>query len=516
MLSELPEALAGLRQADRRWHALRHPTDTVPNLVQTAPDPLPQVEWDVAIAGGTLGILLGAALAQAGWRVVLLERGRLQGREQEWNISRRELATFVELDLLSPAELEAAIVSEFNPVRVGFQGGTDLWLKDVLNIGVSPRVLLETLKQRFLQAGGVLIEQTPVESVRVHPNGVSLNPDGSQPIRTRLLLDAMGHFSGIVQQARQGQRPDGVCLVVGTCATGFTAQLTPECSGDLIYSFTPIQNQCQYFWEAFPAQDGRTTYLFTYVDADPLRPSLQDLFEDYFRLLPDYQGTPLEQLTIQRALFGFFPCYRRSPLPPPWSRILPVGDSSGMQSPLSFGGFGAMVRHLERLSRGISAALECDRLQVRDLARLQPYQPSLSVTWLFQKSMSVGMTQHLPPDQINRLLVRVFEAMQELGEPVLKPFLQDVVQFGALGQTLIHISIKHPVLVLQLLPQLGPLALLDWLRHYLNLAAYTALSHLGTGLLGWIDTLPPDQQWVWRCRLDAWTYGSGRDYTHEG
>ena len=25
--------------------------------------------------------------------------------------------------------------------------------------------------------------------------------------------------------------------------------------GDLIYSFTPIQNDRQYFWEAFPSQD---------------------------------------------------------------------------------------------------------------------------------------------------------------------------------------------------------------------------------------------------------------------
>jgi len=47
------------------------------------------------------------------------------------------------------------------------------------------------------------------------------------------------------------------------------------------------------------------------------------------------------------------------------SRILPVGDSSGNQSPLSFGGFGAMVRHLKRLTAGIHEALSTDQLSLQ-------------------------------------------------------------------------------------------------------------------------------------------------------
>ena len=108
--------------------------------------------------------------------------------------------------------------------------------------------------------------------------------------------------------------------------------------------------------------DGRTTYMFTYLDAHPERLSLTDLFEDYLTLLPQYQNISLEQLDFKRALFGFFPCYQDSPLQYEWDRTLPVGDSSGSQSPLSFGGFGAMVRHLERLTQGIREALEADAL----------------------------------------------------------------------------------------------------------------------------------------------------------
>lgn len=46
------------------------------------------------------------------------------------------------------------------------------------------------------------------------------------------------------------------------------------------------------FDQAFPAGSGpgdRTTYMFTYLDAHPDRPSLESLLEDYWQLMPKYQ-----------------------------------------------------------------------------------------------------------------------------------------------------------------------------------------------------------------------------------
>ncbi len=501
-ISENP--LEGLRRVDALWKALREDTMAVPNVVEVYERSLDSIDWDMVICGGTLGILLGAALVQKGWRVTLIERGTLKGRAQEWNISRQELNAFIELGLLSEAELETAIATQFNPVRVSFSEDSDIFVRDVLNVGVDPVYLLESLKQSFLRNGGNLIENTPFENVEVHSNGVRIN----RSITARLMLDAMGHFSPVVRQARRGKKPDGVCLVVGTCAKGFTQNET----GDLIASFTPIQKQCQYFWEAFPARDGRTTYLFTYLDANRDRFSLETLFDDYFKLLPQYQNVELEQLEFVRALFGFFPCYRENPLQLKWDRILAIGDSSGSQSPLSFGGFGAMVRHLKRLTHGIDQALRCEMLDRSALSLLQPYQPNLSVTWLFQRSMSVGVNQKVAPDQINQLLATVFEEMQRSGEQVLKPFLQDVVQFIPLSQTLLKTGVLHPGLVLKIIPHVGIPALLDWMLHYFNLASYTALYSLSQRLKPWIATLPPTQQYGWNRRIEAWQYGSGNDY----
>jgi lycopene cyclase CruP len=519
ILSQLPGTLDNLRRADALWRAYRdHPLPVTPVVSEDA-TLLTEVDWDAVICGGTLGILIGAALAQRGWKVAVIERGRLRGREQEWNISRQELQSFVRLGLLTAEELEQAIATEYNPARLSFHNGIELFVEDVLNIGVDPVYLLDTLKAKFLSAGGELFEQAEFAEAIVHPNGVEIqvrSPSNLPPFQARLLLDAMGHFSPLSRQARAGKQPDAVCLVVGTCAQGFGDPGLPTSkTGDLFASFTPIQNQCQYFWEAFPARDGQTTYLFTYLDAHPDRPSLESLFEDYLTLLPQYQGVTLDRLQIQRALFGFFPCYRQSPLKSAWDRIVPIGDSSGNQSPLSFGGFGAMIRHLERLTIGIHAALELDFLDRDALEMLQPYQPSLAVTWLFQRSMSVGMHQTLAPNQINALLSGVFAEMQQLGDPILKPFLQDVVQFSGLSQTMLRVAIAQPLLVAKVIPQVGLLTLLTWLFHYLNLALYTGLHWLGHWLKPWIKRLPPRSQYFADRWLEAWKYGSGNDWQQE-
>jgi lycopene cyclase CruP len=505
ILSSLPgDVLGKLRSADRLWETLRLSEASVPEIIKQSEQKLELIDWDVVISGGTLGILIGAACVKRGWRVAVIERGILRGREQEWNISRTELEVFLELDLLSKQELEIAIATEYNPARVSFLGGKEVWVKDVLNIGVDPVFLLDTLKAKFLEFGGKLLENTPFKGAIAHPDGVLVKA-GEHQLKTRLLIDAMGHFSPIAKQARKGEKPEGVCLVVGSCAQGYPH----NDKGDLIVSFTPIQNQCQYFWEAFPARDGRTTYMFTYLDAHPNRFSLEFFMEEYLRLLPEYQNIELLQLDFKRFLFGFFPSYRNSPLRTHWDRILPVGDSSGSQSPVSFGGFGAMVRHLKRLTFGIDEALKVNALNSSDLSLLQPYQPNISVTWLFQRTMSVKMNQKVPPNQINDLMSGVFEVMDKLGDDVLKSFLQDVIQFSALSKTL---PLVKPNLVLPIIPQVGINTLIDWSIHYLNLGLYSSLYSLGGLILPIANNLPPVQQYYYHRWLDAWKYGAGADY----
>ncbi len=500
------DTLANLDRVDKLWENLRSGRLLPREMVVTSDEFLKTIDVDVAIAGGTLGIILAAALQLRGIQTAVIERGELKGRVQEWNISRSELSVLVELELLSEAELATSIVTEYNPARIAFPNTPDIWVRDVLNIGVDPMYLLATLKTKFLESGGKLLEFTPCDRVTLHPNGVAVTA-GSGQLISKLFIDAMGHFSPLAAQARAGAKPEGICLVVGSCATGFEHNET----GDIFASITPIEHQCQYFWEAFPARDGRTTYLFTYLDAHPDRFSIEFLFAEYLRLLPTYQQVELERLNFLRCLFGCFPAYRDSPLKTNWDRVLLIGDSSGSQSPVSFGGFGAMMRHLSRLTDGIEMAIAADALRAIDLQLLQPYQPNIAVTWMFQRAMSVGINQQLDPDRINNLLAAVFRSMQVLGDDVLQPFLQDVVQFPALSRTLLQTSITNPQAVIPVIPHVGIITLLDWLINYLNLGAYSGLSPVSKLFIPLVDRLPPQQQYYYHQWFQAWKYGAGQD-----
>ncbi|BDA41128.1 hypothetical protein COCOBI_01-7830 [Coccomyxa sp. Obi] len=537
------------------------------------------LDCDVAVCGGTLGLLLALALQLRGHRVSIVEKRRVEGRLQEWNVSRHELQDLVDLGLVTEEELSDSIATEFNPVHIGFYDEAklhpDIVAYDVLNLGVNPRMLLSHMRARFLDRGGVIFEGAAFHTAEVYPEGVVIKlssgtespitagdanrplaardvasahpsgsdasqngaghrsaqaPYGAQEVSTsgrpeqltcRLLIDCMGHWSPIVRQMRGSSRPDGMCLVVGSCATGFPAEQNKF--GDFMRTVTDAEDDLQLFWQAFPAQGGaaRTTYMFTYADCAKQRPSLQALLDRYFQLMPGYQGVPLSALKFQRVLFGGFPCYSNSPLQPQFDRILQVGDASASQSPLSFGGFGSMLRHLRRLTEGLDAALQQDQLSRKALKMIQPYQPSLAAAWLFQRSMALQIGQlraprgrrgqvsgFLPPSHINRLLRANFRVMQVLGDWVLRPFLQDTIQFWPLTAAMAGTLLSAPLTIGRVLVQVGPGVVLSWLRHYIMLGIYTLLSFLSKPLRGLLKGYHAQRM------FDAWRWGSGQDQSY--
>ena len=108
------------------------------------------------------------------------------------------------------------------------------------------------MKQRFINAGGVVKEETPVKGIVISDNfgGAIDVGDKEQPITARLILDCMGNGSPISRQQRYGMKPDGVCCVVGSCAGGFDKETNAV--GDIIYTNSEIQNKgeegsLQYF-----------------------------------------------------------------------------------------------------------------------------------------------------------------------------------------------------------------------------------------------------------------------------
>ncbi len=505
------------------------------------------LDYDVTICGGTLGIFIAMALQLKGHNVAVLEAGKLRGREQEWNISMKELLELVELGVLTEEDIDMAVKTEFPGCRAGFKNaevtpleggyfengvGYECFTPNVLNLGISPSVLIENVSERFKAAGGVIFEGTPLKGIVVSESlGAALDVgEEKDPITSRLVLDCMGNASPISRQQRYGMQPDGICAVVGSCAGGFDA--SQNLLGDIIYTNSEIQDkgpngELQYFWEAFPVGIGRngmepgtsdvkTTYMFTYMDASEGRPSLSTLMDDYWEQLPIYQPsiTNVEtDLDVKRVLFAYFPTYKDSPLQPDYSRILAVGDASGIQSPLSFGGFGALTRHLERISGAITEALESDLLHKDDLGEINAYTPNLSAAWMFQKAMSVRMGQKVNPKFVNRLLATNFDVMNNMGEKTMLPFMQDVVRIDGLAGSLARSFVADPAFMPEIVLHVGIPTLVEWLGHVSMITLYNALHNLSPVLEPFVDKMEnKKEKYLWKRRMEAWKFGSGNDY----
>lgn len=534
-------SFASLSAVDQAWHDLRTKSSTgpAPAFVTLSSKPLAaSPEFDICVCGGTLGIIYATAFSQRGYRVCVLERGFVRGREQEWNISRKEMEALSSAGILTPQEVDEVVAIEFNPVRISFHntstsGSDDVWTQDVLNLGVSPLKLIDKVENKFISSGGVLLEGCSILGITSCPNGASISTQGSNSsttITARLVIDCMGHNSPMVQQARWGSKPDGVCCVVGSMASGFPSELNK--TGDVIATASDLStsDRLQLFWEAFPSSSGpkdRTTYMFTYLDAHPSRPSLVDLLEMYWNKMPEYQG--IEQgiqegsidIDFKRVLFGFFPTYRDSPLKPSFDRVIQFGDASGIQSPLSFGGFGALTRHLDRLIRSTSEALDGDLLDTASLSLIHSYNPGLSSAWMLQRAMSVRPSGPQPqPTLINKMLGG-FKAMSSLGDEAMRPFLQDVLQFNGLVATMANQMLNDPLSIPPLLVHVGPAPLLDWLKHVIALGTFTQVHHAMNSILGprgsdqeqrLLQGLSVKQKFVLNRYREAVEFGSGMDF----
>lgn len=582
-------SLQGLINIDKMWKNLKSggwaspPEKVVHDMgSQVMPDDLPAAQnFDVAIVGGTLGIFFALSLQRAGFKTCIVERGKVAGRLQEWNLSKKELLVLVRLGLLTEEEMERVINIEFNPVRVGFRTDTtkplnsagtsssssrefETYVRDILNLGVSPAALISLMKEKYERGGGVIIEQTALLRVDVYDNAAKLSlktlntdknipppptssstPSSTPPrlqVSARLVLDAMGNQSPIARQMRGPIEPDGVCLVVGSCASGYdTANNTYS---DLIYCNSPItsiqtnqnvphdmksgaaaaaaaeatsDSKLQFYWEAFPSGSGksdRTTYLFSYMDSTVQRPSLSNMLDKYWELLPQYQGKNIDDLTFQRILYGCFPTYRDSPLKPTFNRILQVGDASGVQSPLSFGGFGSLTRHLERVVGALEEALNGNLLSSQDLSLINAYQPNLSCAWFFQRTMSVPIGENPRPDLIIGTLSNSFSSMETLGDAVMRPFLQDVLMFIPLIRTLTKAAFNDPLTPFKIIPHVGIAPFTDFLYHFFFLGLYTFLHHNVSPIL--LDIAPnldsKKTSFFLKRTCEKWKYGAGLDY----
>lgn len=71
----------------------------------------------MVVCGGTLGIFIACAMQVRGFRTIIVEKGVVKGRSQDWNISRAELLEFVEVGILDGKFSSSTDKSVFLAIR---------------------------------------------------------------------------------------------------------------------------------------------------------------------------------------------------------------------------------------------------------------------------------------------------------------------------------------------------------------------------------------------------------------
>ncbi|MBD2180235.1 NAD(P)/FAD-dependent oxidoreductase [Aerosakkonema funiforme] len=492
--------------------------------------------YDLIYVGGALGVIHAAVMAQLGYRVLLLERLPFGRMNREWNISRNEFQTAIDLGLFTQAEFENLIAREYvDGFSKFFDANNPPHLKapvlhtpTVLNVGLDAEKLLRVCGEKLRAAGGDIWDETEfiradiaekqvVVSVKHLPTGTEKQASG------RLLVDAMGTASPIAWQLNGGRAFDSVCPTVGAVLSGFEPGVWDADYGDVLYSHGDISRGRQLIWELFPAEgDDLTIYLFHYHEVNAKNPgSLLEMYEDFFTILPEYRRCDMDKLVWKKPTFGYIPGHfsvGSRDRTVAFDRLIAIGDAASLQSPLVFTGFGSLVRNLGRLTHLLDTALKHDLLSAKHLNQIRAYQSNISVTWLFSKGMMVPTGRHLPPQRINAMLNTFFGILAAEPKDVAEKFIKDKTDWLTFNKLALKAARINPALLLWIWELAGVKDMLRWLGSYLD---FTLGALCGWLLGGWLPNWLAQQQpwleksfpslWLWLLSQSyAFTAGMGR------
>lgn len=506
---KIPQGEADLNRVywwEKRWReGVRHPQAPKQVLfpeTKTSPNP---PTYDLVYLGGALGVIHAAVMANLGYKVLLVERLTFGRMNREWNISRDEFQSLIDLGLFTPNEFARVIAKEYlDGFNKFFDANNPPHLKSpvlhtpkVLNICLDAEKLLQLCGEKLRSAGGEIWDETEFIAAKIAPDRadlelVHLPSQTPKTATTRLIVDAMGTASPIAWQLNGGRAFDSVCPTVGgVVSSGFDPGVWDEDYGDVLNSHGDISRGRQLIWELFPGANGELTiYLFHYHQVNGTNPgSLLEMYEDFFTILPEYRRCDMEKLEWRKATFGYIPGHfsvGSRDRTVAFDRLLAIGDAASLQSPLVFTGFGSLVRNLGRLTHLLDTALSHDLLRAKHLNQIRAYQSNTAVTWLFSKGMMVPTGAYLPPQRVNSMLNTFFGILADEPEAIADTFIKDRTNWLTFNRLAIKAALKNPILLLWIWQLAGFKDVLRWLGSYLD---FTITALWGWLLAGWMPQL---------------------------
>lgn len=426
------------------------------------PKPAPEesVEVDVVVAGGGLSLLVAAELARLGVSVLVVERARAGAAHREWNASEAELAPLVRAGIVTPLELDELVVARYRDGICAFHGGAPRHVRDVLDRAVDAGPLLERVRSVAEARGVRFVDGASVDALGVGNDSVRVGwtdrGGATSEVVARVMVDARGASSpyasadlvcptvgGVVRGLREGQGPREVDPTVGDILV--TTEDVDASSG------------LQHVWEGFPGRPGEVTvYLFYYARAAQAPVSaLAELYARFFDTLGTYKEGDAQ---VVRPTFGYIPGWSRlAPAPRgPSPRVVLVGDAAARHSPLTFCGFGSMLRSFQPAARAIATAVSEGRAPGRDVV---PEDAVHAWTGALATVMASGA---LRGPKLNGLLDAAFGVLEDMGNDDFEDLLKDRMSGPRFTEFLRQTGARHPVVYREVLRALGPFSAARW------------------------------------------------------
>ncbi len=428
-------------------------------------------DYDILYAGATLGLLHAAVMTQRyGHRVLLVDRHVAGKSTRDWNISRQELEKLEETGVFSSAEIDSVIQRQYKTGWVEFyvENGRQkrLYIDNVLDCAVDADRLLGIAKGKILaREGNAIRDRTTFRRCYKFPDHVIVevtDPEGKALFfRAKVLVDVMGILSPIAIQLNEGRSQTHVCPTVGTIASGF--QDVDYDVGEILVSTGPAdispQGGRQLIWEGFPAAGNEyISYLFFYDAVESGNDkTLLGLFETYFQKLPEYKKLS-DDFTIHRPVFGIIPAHSHDG----FSRVREIaddnivlfGDAATLHSPLTFCGFGSMVRNLGHLTADLHQAMVSGNLLRKDLEKISAYEPNVASMANLMKYMCYDPATDTP-GFINELMNEVMIVLDDLPQRYRQSMFRDEMRLDDFVTVLLKVAWRYPQVLKATYEKLG-------------------------------------------------------------
>jgi len=472
LIEDGDEHLQRIIELDRYWEQLKQPVQRV--ILPSSDLPENAVisgEYDLIYAGGTLSLLHAAVMAgRYGRRVMIFDRQQPAKSTRDWNISRKELMKLSAIALFTEREIDSVIVRQYKNGWVEFYqpDGSQkrLVIDDVLDCAVDADKLLGLAKEKVQAVPGsaIIAGSTFLCCYQCDDHIVVKMKDARGSLcyyKARVLIDVMGILSPIAMQLNGGKPQTHVCPTVGTIASGF--EDVDFDTGEILVTTAPADTVPgkgrQLIWEGFPAEGTKyITYLFFYDEADSTNDnSLLALFDTYFRILSGYKK-PGKDFVVHRPVYGIIPAYfhdgfeRTREIAE--NNIILFGDAASLASPLTFCGFGSMVRNLEHLTGALDRALSDNKLSKKHLEMISAYEPNVASMANLMKYMCFNVATD-EPNFVNDLMNEVMIVLDDLPQHYRQAMFRDEMKIEELAIVMLRVGWRYPKVLMATWEKLG-------------------------------------------------------------